>query len=93
MNEDRLKLSNQLCFPLYACSKEVVRHYRPFLDKIGLTYTQYITMMVMWEYRKIQLKDLGKMLYLDSGTLSPCLKSWRKRGSSPVRDQRRMSVI
>ncbi|MBQ8979708.1 MAG: MarR family transcriptional regulator [Oscillospiraceae bacterium] len=80
MNEDRLKLSNQLCFPLYACSKEVVRHYRPFLDKIGLTYTQYITMMVMWEYRKIQLKDLGKMLYLDSGTLSPLLKKLAEKG-------------
>ena len=80
MNDNSLLLSNQLCFPLYACAKEVVRHYRPFLEKIGLTYTQYITMMLMWEHHEIQLKELGKLLYLDSGTLSPLLKKMEEKG-------------
>ena len=73
-NSDTLKLENQLCFPLYACSKEIVRRYKPYLDKIDLTYTQYITMMVMWEEKQINVKDLGEKLYLDSGTLTPLLK-------------------
>ncbi|MBQ4244907.1 MAG: MarR family transcriptional regulator [Clostridia bacterium] len=77
---DRLKLDNQLCFPLYACSKEVVRRYKPFLDKINLTYTQYITMMVLWEKNEIGVKALGERLYLDSGTLSPLLKTLEKKG-------------
>ncbi len=79
-NYDALKLENQLCFPLYACSKEVVRRYKPFLDEIGLTYTQYITMMVMWEHKSINVKDLGKSLYLDSGTLTPVLKKLEAKG-------------
>lgn len=73
-NSDTLKLENQLCFPLYACSKEIVRRYKPYLDKIDLTYTQYITMMVMWEVKQINVKELGEKLYLDSGTLTPLLK-------------------
>ena len=73
-NSDTLKLENQLCFPLYACSKEIVRRYKPYLDKIDLTYTQYITMMVMWEEKQINVKELGEKLYLDSGTLTPLLK-------------------
>ena len=77
---DSLKLDNQLCFPLYACSKEVVRRYKPYLDKIGLTYTQYITMMVLWENGEIGVKALGERLYLDSGTLSPLLKTLEKKG-------------
>lgn len=72
---DRLKLKNQLCFPLYACSKEVVRKYKPFLDELDLTYTQYITMMVMWEHNEISVKELGENLFLDSGTLTPVLKT------------------
>lgn len=79
-NFDCLKLQNQLCFPLYACAKEVVRRYKPFLDEIELTYTQYITMMVMWEHRKINVKDLGEYLYLDSGTLTPLLKKLEEKG-------------
>ena len=71
---DVLKLENQLCFPLYACSKEIVKRYKPFLDEIDLTYTQYITMMVMWEQKEINVKMLGEYLYLDSGTLTPVLK-------------------
>ena len=77
---DVLKLDNQLCFPLYALSKEIVRKYTPFLNEIDLTYTQYIVMMVMWEDREISVKDLGKRLYLDSGTLTPLLKTLEKKG-------------
>ncbi|RXJ79401.1 MarR family winged helix-turn-helix transcriptional regulator [Arcobacter sp. F2176] len=80
-NKDEiLKLENQLCFPLYACSKEVVRIYKPFLDKLDLTYTQYLTMMVMWEHKEINSKLLGKYLYLDSGTLTPLLKKLESKG-------------
>lgn len=74
MNYDALKLKNQLCFPLYAVSKEVTRLYKPFLDPLNLTYTQYITMMVLWETDNINVKALGEKLYLDSGTLTPLLK-------------------
>lgn len=77
---DCLKLENQLCFPLYAASKEVVRHYKPFLDKLDLTYTQYITMMVMWEHKSINVKTLGEYVYLDSGTLTPLLKKLESKG-------------
>lgn len=77
---DALKLENQLCFPLYACAKEVVRKYGPLLDELDLTYTQYITMMVMWEHEEISVKELGKYLYLDSGTLTPVLKALEKKG-------------
>ena len=71
---EALRLDNQLCFPLYACAKEIVRRYKPFLDEIDLTYTQYIAMMVLWEEREINVKELGSRLYLDSGTLTPVLK-------------------
>lgn len=74
-NENVLKLDNQLCFPLYACAKEIVRRYKPFLDEIDLTYTQYITMMALWEEKKMTVKELGKQLFLDSGTLIPLLNS------------------
>lgn len=75
-----LKLENQLCFPLYAASREVIKQYRPYLDAIDLTYTQYITMMVFWEEKKINVKELGKKLFLDSGTLTPVLKSLEAKG-------------
>ena len=75
-----LKLENQLCFPLYACSREIIKQYRPFLNKLDLTYTQYITMMVFWEEKKINVKELGKKLFLDSGTLTPVLKSLEAKG-------------
>lgn len=77
---DCLKLENQLCFPLYAASRNVIRHYKPFLDEIDLTYTQYITMLVLWEVKKINVKDLGNKLYLDSGTLTPLLKTLEVKG-------------
>ena len=67
---DALKLEKQLCFPLYAVSKEIVKKYKPYLDELDLTYTQYITMMVMWEHKEMNVKELGEHLYLDSGTLT-----------------------
>lgn len=93
---DLLKLENQLCFPLYACSKEVVRRYKPFLDEIDLTYTQYIVMLVMWEKSKITVKELGECLYLDSGTLTPVLKKLEAKGyvsrSRSKEDERNLDV-
>lgn len=75
-----LKLSNQLCFPLYACSREIIKQYKPFLDEFDLTYTQYIAMMVLWEKKSINVKSLGELLYLDSGTLTPLLKKLESKG-------------
>ena len=75
-----LRLENQLCFPLYAASREVVKRYRPYLEPLGITYTQYIAMMVFWEQRKCSVKELGEKLYLDSGTLTPVLKSLEAKG-------------
>ncbi|WP_022763862.1 MarR family winged helix-turn-helix transcriptional regulator [Butyrivibrio sp. XPD2006] len=82
-NEEKyesLKLGKQLCFPLYACSKEIIRKYKPYLDDIDLTYTQYITMMVLWEKHTVNVKTLGECLYLDSGTLTPVLKKLESKG-------------
>ena len=59
MEYDVLKLENQLCFPLYACSREIVKKYTPLLAEIGLTYTQYIVMLVLWEQKKTTAKELG----------------------------------
>ncbi len=78
--QDKLKLDNQLCFALYAASKEVVRLYKPILDKHGLTYTQYIVMMVLWEVKTTSVKDLGEKVRLDSGTLSPLLNKLADMG-------------
>ena len=71
---DALLLDRQLCFPLYACAREVVKRYTPYLEEIGLTYTQYITMLVLWETPCMTSKQIGKRLRLDSGTLTPVLK-------------------
>ena len=79
-NYDSLKLESQLCFPLYACSRQIIKKYRPYLDELNLTYTQYITMLVFWETKKINVKELGKKLFLDSGTLTPLLKSLEQKG-------------
>lgn len=93
---DALKLNKQLCFPLYACAKEVVRRYAPFLDEIGLTYTQYIAMMALWEHGELNVKDLGALLYLDSGTLTPLLKKLEAKGyvvrHRCSRDERKVMV-
>ena len=82
---DALRLENQLCFPLYACSREVIKRYKPFLDKLDLTYTQYIAMMVLWEKKSVTVKELGGYLYLDSGTLTPLLKKMEAKGLIPRR--------
>ena len=77
---DILKLENQLCFPLYAVSKEIIKRYNPILEKLSLTYTQYIAMLVLWQHGSVSVKELGKRLFLDSGTLTPVLKSLEKKG-------------
>ncbi len=75
-----LRLEDQLCFPLYACAKEVVRRYREPLEALNLTYTQYIVMMVLWEFGGMTEGELGKKVHLDSGTLAPLLKRLDKQG-------------
>ena len=94
---DALKLENQLCFPLYAAAREVVKRYRPYLDELDLTYTQYITMMVMWEQKEITVKALGEKLFLDSGTMTPVLKSLEAKGyvtrKRSTADERSVSVF
>ena len=95
MNE-RLKLENQLCFPLYACAKEVVRRYTPLLEPFGLTYTQYIAMMVLWEHKSITVGAMGRMLFLDSGTLTPMLKKMERNGwllRARSKDDERVVVV
>lgn len=77
---DCLKIENQLCFPLYVVSKEVIKKYQPFLNELDLTYTQYITMLILWENNKLRVKELGEKLYLDSGTLTPLLKKLELKG-------------
>lgn len=77
---DSLKLENQICFPLYAASREVIKQYKPYLDKLALTYTQYIAMMLLWEKQRLTVKELGEFLYLDSGTLTPLLKKLEAKG-------------
>ncbi len=79
-SDTALLLDSQLCFPLYACAREVVKRYRPLLDEIGLTYTQYIAMMVLWETPCVSSKQLGRRLFLDSGTLTPVLKKLEAMG-------------
>ena len=79
-DNDSLKLKNQLCFPIYLCSKELIRKYTPLLKEFDLTYTQYIVMMYFWEKEKSNVKDIGKTIMLDSSTLTPLLKKLEKKG-------------
>lgn len=94
---ESLKLENQLCFPLYACSREIIKKYKKVLDKLDLTYTQYITMIVLWERYECRVNELGRCLYLDSGTLTPLLKKLENKGYvKRVRDrddERNLNVI
>ena len=76
---DCLKIENQLCFPLYVASKEVIRKYKPILDQFDLTYTQYIAMMVIWEEKQIKVTELGNRLYLDTGTISPLIRKLKDK--------------
>lgn len=77
---ESLRIENQLCFPLYACAKELIRKYTSLLEKLDLTYTQYLTMMILWDIKEIKVKDLGEKLFLDSGTLTPLLKKLEAKG-------------
>ncbi|EOZ5801377.1 MarR family transcriptional regulator [Enterococcus hirae] len=75
-----LYLENQLCFPLYATSKEIIRSYNPLLKPLDLTYTQYLVMLVLWENQQVTMKELGSLLCLDSGTLTPVIKKMADKG-------------
>lgn len=77
---EAIKLKNQLCFPIYLCSKEIIRRYTPLLNNLDLTYTQYVVMMYFWEKKESNVKDLGKVLLLDSSTLTPLLKKLERKG-------------
>ena len=77
---EQLKLENQLCFPLYACARKIVAGYTPYLKPLGLTYTQYIVLMVLWDREVISVGELGSILHLDAGTLTPLLKGFEKKG-------------
>ena len=94
---DALKIRGQLCFPLYACAKETIRLYKPHLDALDLTYTQYIAMMVLWEKKRLTVKELGKELFLDSGTLTPLLKKLEAKGllirERSKEDERNLFII
>lgn len=85
-NTDVLKLENQLCFSIYAASRAITKIYRPFLDTLGITYPQYLVMLVLWEHNTLSLKELGNILYLDSGTLTPLLK--RLEGMQLIKRER-----
>ncbi|MBQ9151262.1 MAG: MarR family transcriptional regulator [Clostridia bacterium] len=93
---DSLKLENQLCFPLYAASREVIKLYKPYLDKLDLTYTQYIAMLLLWEHKTMTVKELGTYLFLDSGTLTPLLKKLEAKGmitrARSKKDERNLNV-
>lgn len=95
-SDEALRLDNQLCFALYVTSKEIIRSYKPLLDPLGLTYTAYIALLVLWEEDNITVKDLGGRLYLDSGTLTPLLKKMEKSGlirrSRGIRDERTVCI-
>ena len=90
---EKMKLDNQLCFSLYAASREVIKTYKPLLDKYGLTYTQYIAMLVVWEYEKITVKEMGNKLHLDSGTLTPVLKKLSMELINKYRDKNDDRVV
>ena len=77
---EQLLLKNQLCFPMYACSRKIVGKYTPYLSPLGLTYTQYVVLMVLWEHESMNVGQLGSILYLDAGTLTPLLKRLEKAG-------------
>ena len=80
LKKEMLKLDNQLCFSLYATAKEIIRRYKPLLDNFDITYTQYITLLVLWERDGLLVKSLGERLYLDSGTLTPLLRKLESKG-------------
>jgi len=93
---DCLKLENQLCFPLYVASKEIIRKYKPYLDECDLTYTQYIAMMVLWDKKKMKVTELGNYLFLDTGTVSPLIRKLEAKGYVEImrsEDDERIQII
>jgi DNA-binding MarR family transcriptional regulator len=96
LNFDPMKLENQLCFPLYAASREVIKLYKPYLDELDLTYTQYIAMLLLWEYETMTVKEMGSYLFLDSGTLTPLLKKLEAKGMitrvRSTKDERNLNI-
>ena len=95
-NKCTLRLKNQLCFPLYAASREVIKLYKPYLDELDLTYTQYIAMILLWEHKMLTVKEMGEHLFLDSGTLTPLLKKLEAKGyinrARSTKDERNLNV-
>lgn len=96
-NDDAVLFNEQLCFPLYAASNLITRLYRPFLSELGLTYPQYLVMMLLWEVQPQSVSDLGKTLHLDSGTLTPLLKRLEASGlvlrQRDHKDERRVNIL
>ncbi len=96
LKQDYLQLKNQLCFPMYAASREVIKLYKPYLDELDLTYTQYIAMMLLWEHTTMTVKEMGDFLFLDSGTLTPLLKKLEAKGmltrTRSTKDERNLNV-
>nr|WP_292966247.1 MULTISPECIES: MarR family transcriptional regulator [unclassified Allomuricauda] len=93
---DKLKLSNQVCFPLYTLAKELVKQYRPLLEDLNLTYPQYLVMMVLWEEGEQSVSEIGDKLNLDSGTLTPLLKRLEQKGiivrNRKIEDERVVTI-
>ena len=78
-HDPMLKLENQLCFPFYAVSRQLTKTYQPHLQALGLTYPQYLVLLLLWEHEQLTVKELGDKLLLDSGTLTPLLKRLEQR--------------
>lgn len=95
-HENELKLDNQLCFTIYACSREITKLYQPYLEKLGVTYSQYLVLIVLWERKECTVKELGEALYLDSGTLTPLLKRLQNAGliyrERSTQDERKVMI-
>jgi len=79
MRYEQLKLENQLCFPIYAASRLITREYQPYLDELGITYPQYLVLMILWEEDGISVNDIGKKLILNTNTITPLLKRMEKQ--------------
>ncbi|GAB6988899.1 MarR family winged helix-turn-helix transcriptional regulator [Paenibacillus pini] len=92
----QLQLENQLCFTIYACSREITKLYQPYLDKLGVTYSQYLVLLVLWERGSCTVSQLGEALYLDSGTLTPLLKRIQTAGlivrERSIQDERKVII-
>ncbi|MBO7449873.1 MAG: MarR family transcriptional regulator [Clostridiales bacterium] len=93
---EQLLLKNQLCFPMYACSRKIINSYTPYLKPLGLTYTQYVVLMVLWEHGTVNVGQLGETLRLDAGTLTPLLKRLETAGyvtRARSKDDERITIV